>query len=68
MGRAFLLAMILAVSTGSAAADNAAVEAARKYREAHGPRILREFAELLSIPNVQAQPGELRRTAETIRN
>ena len=44
-----------------------AVEAARKYRSEHGARILREYAQLLAIPNVPNDPEGLRRTAESIR-
>ena len=49
-------------------AQGPAVEAARRYREAHGARILSDYAELLSIPNVPADPAGLRRTAEAIRD
>ena len=41
-----------------------AVEAARAYRAGAGGSILREFADLLSIPNVRSQPKELERNAE----
>ncbi|MDJ0837166.1 MAG: M20/M25/M40 family metallo-hydrolase [Acidobacteriota bacterium] len=43
-----------------------AVEAARQWRKQHGPRILREYAELLSIPNVAGDHVNIRRNAETI--
>jgi len=45
-----------------------AIDAARSYRERQGARILREYSELLAIPNVQADPDGLQRTAESIRD
>ena len=44
-----------------------AVETARSYRERAGAEILREFAELLAIPNVPAEPQGLERNAEFLR-
>jgi acetylornithine deacetylase/succinyl-diaminopimelate desuccinylase-like protein len=44
------------------------VSVAREFREAHGPRILREFAELLAIPNVSDDLPNLRKNAEWIRH
>ena len=49
MRRSILLALTL-VPTG-AAAQTSGVEVARAYREAHGPAIIRDFADLLAIPN-----------------
>jgi acetylornithine deacetylase/succinyl-diaminopimelate desuccinylase-like protein len=41
-----------------------AVEAVREYRSAHGPEILRQFAELLAIPNVASDAAGIRRNAD----
>ncbi len=43
------------------------LQVARKYREEHGAAILREFAELLAIPNVASDEDNIRRNAEHIR-
>jgi acetylornithine deacetylase/succinyl-diaminopimelate desuccinylase-like protein len=48
------------------AARGPAIEAAREYRETHGVAIVDDFAELLAIPNVPAEPQGLTRTAEAI--
>ncbi len=37
---------------------------ARDYYQAHGPKILRDFSELLSIPNVAADSINIRRNAQ----
>ena len=44
------------------------VATARAYRQAHGPAILRAFAELTSIPNVAADPAGLQCTAAWFRD
>lgn len=54
------------VTTASAAEPADAVSAARAWRAEHGPAIIRDFAELLAIPNVAADPQNLRRNAEHI--
>ena len=41
-------------------------EAARQWRVAHEQQILREFDELLSIPNVASDTNNIRRNAETL--
>lgn len=43
-----------------------AADAARKYREANEPKIIREYVELLSIPNVASDRANIRRNAEHI--
>ena len=64
-----LLALPLILASGGPdAADSAAVSAAREFREAHGAEILADFAELLRIPNVQADQAGLRKTASWIRD
>jgi acetylornithine deacetylase/succinyl-diaminopimelate desuccinylase-like protein len=71
------LCLLLPV-TGRAEAAEAAAEApsplqqqalaaAREYRQAHGPAILRDFASLLTIPNVARDSENIRRNAERIR-
>ena len=45
-----------------------ALEESRTYRETVGPAILGSFAELLSIPNVAANPGGVDRNAIWIRD
>ncbi len=52
----------------AAPAWGASAPVARAYREAHGPRILREYAELLSIPNVASDTVNIRRNAEFLRD
>ena len=51
---------------GHLAAQNAGAQAARSFREANGPRILRDYAELLSIPNVASDSVGIWRNAEYI--
>lgn len=53
--------------TGALRGQQNAAEVARDFREANGPRILREYAELLSIPNVASDSAGIRRNAEHIR-
>ncbi len=43
-----------------------AADAARKYREANEQKIIREYVDLLSIPNVAADKANIRRNAEHI--
>jgi acetylornithine deacetylase/succinyl-diaminopimelate desuccinylase-like protein len=38
----------------------------RAWRQAHEPRILREFAALLALPNVATNPADIRRNADHI--
>ena len=38
----------------------------RAWRQAHEPQILREFAELLALPNVAQNPEDIRRNADHI--
>jgi acetylornithine deacetylase/succinyl-diaminopimelate desuccinylase-like protein len=55
-------------AAGPVAAQNAGAEAARKFRDANGPRILRDYAELLSMPNVASDSVGIWRNAEFIRD
>lgn len=43
-----------------------AADAARRYREANEAKIVREYAQLLSIPNVASDKANIRRNAEFI--
>jgi acetylornithine deacetylase/succinyl-diaminopimelate desuccinylase-like protein len=65
MRRSILLALTL-VPAG-AAAQTSGVEVARRYREAHGPAIIRDFADLLAIPNNASDSVGIHRNAEYIR-
>ena len=42
------------------------VQAARRYRQAHEREIISSYMELLAIPNVTADPADLRRNADVI--
>jgi len=64
MRNAALLLSLLLTPTGAWAQSG--VEAARHYREEHGARILRDFVELLRIPNVASDTENIRRNAETL--
>jgi len=51
----------------AAAPDAAALRATvRAWRQAHEPRILREFADLLALSNVATSPADIRRNADHI--
>jgi acetylornithine deacetylase/succinyl-diaminopimelate desuccinylase-like protein len=64
-GLAAGLAVLGAVAATSRAADPA-LEASRAWHEGNGGRILREFVELLSIPNVASDDENIRRNAAWI--
>jgi acetylornithine deacetylase/succinyl-diaminopimelate desuccinylase-like protein len=59
-------ALILIAAVPLLAQRPPAADAARKYREANEPKIIREYAELLSIPNVSSDKANIRRNAEHI--
>ncbi len=61
---------LAAVSLSSQAAANPdpAVDAARAYRQEHGPAILRAYADLLAIPNVASDLPNIERNAVFIRD
>jgi acetylornithine deacetylase/succinyl-diaminopimelate desuccinylase-like protein len=66
-----LLACLPAIAAGSDPAGHAADDpaaAARSHCAAHGGAILREFAELLRIPNTATDPAGLARNAAWIRD
>ena len=59
---------IAGADPAASAPSKPAVAAARAHWAAHGAAILADFAELLAIPNVAADPDGLRRNAEWIRD
>ena len=64
------LAALLSLASGSAPAAQKPVspaESARAFVRQHEPAVLREFAELLSLPNVASDTANIRRNAEHIR-
>ncbi len=63
---ALYLALCLSAA-GAGVASEAAVEAARAHRQAHGAAILEEFRELLALPNVASDAEGIGRNAEWIR-
>jgi len=73
MCRILLITLSIAFSclTGSPSplsAQQTGAEAARSFRDAQGPRILREYAEFLSLPNVASDSAGIWRNAEHIRD
>jgi acetylornithine deacetylase/succinyl-diaminopimelate desuccinylase-like protein len=62
---ALFSALVLALAAPSLPlAAQSGSEVARAYREAHGHRILADYAELLSIPNVASDTEGIRRNAD----
>jgi acetylornithine deacetylase/succinyl-diaminopimelate desuccinylase-like protein len=53
---------------GDGLSAQSAVEMVRQYREANGPAIIRDFADLLAIPNVAGDSAGILRNAEYIRD
>lgn len=60
------IGVLLACANLLAAQSDPAVRAAREYRQAHEREIVTGFMELLAIPNLAADPVNLRRNAEAI--
>jgi acetylornithine deacetylase/succinyl-diaminopimelate desuccinylase-like protein len=60
-----LFLSLFALTSFAARAQNP-VEAARQWRIHHQSEILQGFTTLLSIPNVAADPANLRRNADTL--
>ncbi len=63
MNRLIALAALAAMS---AVAENPAASAARNWREAHERAILREFMDLLAMPNIATDSANIRRNANRI--
>ena len=60
--------LLSAVLLASCVSAQDGVPAAKAWRGAHGPAILREFTALLELPNVSADRPNVRRNAEHIRS
>jgi acetylornithine deacetylase/succinyl-diaminopimelate desuccinylase-like protein len=54
--------------SGSEESGDAAMAAAHAYRETHAARIVRDYADLLAVPNASDDPQSLRANAERIRD
>jgi len=65
---ALLSALALACVAGAPLSAQSGPEVARAWRDANGPKILRDFAELLSYPNNASDTENIRRTAGYIRD
>ncbi len=66
---AIFLAIIGTATHGpSLFAQESGAQVARDFRDANGPRILRQYAELLSMPNVASDSAGIWKNAEYIRN
>ncbi len=70
----FLLALaslLVATTTGAAVpptpSSSDGLALARAFRVAHGPRIVRDYAELLALPNVASDAVNIRRNAEYLK-
>lgn len=61
-------ALTALVAVSPLVAQQSGLDVARAYREAHGPLILREFAELLAMPNVASDSVGIHRNAAYIRD
>src|ERR1700686_3812574 len=60
------LSLLVTCTASLFAKADPAVQAARQYRQAHEREIIGSYLELLAIPNVAADPANLRRNAEAI--
>jgi acetylornithine deacetylase/succinyl-diaminopimelate desuccinylase-like protein len=65
--RRYISALILLFTAAATAQQNDPIAAARQYRRAHAAQILREYADLLAIPNLASDAPNIRRNAERIR-
>lgn len=65
--RLLVIACLLLVAPEGLLAQRGGAETARAFRDSNGPRILRDYAELLSIPNVASDSAGIWRNAEFIR-
>src|SRR5262245_1231385 len=64
--RFVLTALLLPAFVNHVFSQSPAAEAAWAYRQAHEHEIIKEFADLLSIPNVASDAPNIRRNAELI--
>jgi acetylornithine deacetylase/succinyl-diaminopimelate desuccinylase-like protein len=65
-GRDVILVLALAAPAAAGASPDTLLDAVRAHVRARQADIVREYAELLAIPNVPAEPEGLRRNAEHI--
>ena len=68
---ALFVALLVTASPATGQArdgSDRAVEAARAHREAHAAEILRDYVELLKIPNVASDTENIRKNARVIRD
>ena len=67
VSRSLVAAALVSSPLGAQATDAAAIRsAAHTYRSAHEPAILREFTDLLSIPNLASDNANIRRNANRL--
>ncbi len=66
MARKLHILCLAVLMLACALAAETPVEAARQYTTAHREKLTQEFSELLSIPNVAADPANLRRNADLL--
>src|ERR1051325_10523255 len=66
MIRSIFISMLLAATAAAQTTDP--VAAAREYRKAHAAQILRDYADLLAMPNLATDAPNIRRNAERIRD
>jgi acetylornithine deacetylase/succinyl-diaminopimelate desuccinylase-like protein len=64
--RVAALALALAAAVPALAAPPPGIAIAQRYRAAHGPRVLRELAALLEIPNVASDTEGIERNAAAL--
>ena len=62
------LAVAAGLATGLSASAQSGPDIAARYRDANAPRILREFAEMLSFPNRARDTADIERNATYIRD
>lgn len=62
----FLLLSVLVCGKLGLAETDPEVQVARTYRQAHELDIVKDFMSLLAVPNVAADPPNLRKNAEAI--
>lgn len=64
----FLLVWLAGAMAAQTPSAQTPAEAARRYMTAHKPQLIREFSDLLSMPNVAADPANLKRNADVLVN
>jgi acetylornithine deacetylase/succinyl-diaminopimelate desuccinylase-like protein len=68
MARLVIVTLVLLLAPVTAFAQVDGVSVARSYRERHGAQIIRDYAELLAIPNVASDSVGIWRNAEFLRD